>query len=570
MTTRDNSMRIALLAGSVLATASSALAAEVTPERLINANREPQNWLMNHRTYDGQRFSPLAGITTDNVKNLKLAYAVPLGGTTGNEWLEATPLVEDGFLYMTDAWGVLYKVDVRSGDAGRIVWRMEPKQERPQTNRGAALWGNFVITAANWPARIIATDKETGKTAWEANMTTDQPELRITAAPLAVRDKIIVGASGGDNGVRDYVAALDAATGKLLWRKFTIPAPGEPGSETWKGNTNAWQTGGAAVWVTGTYDPATNQTFWGTGNPVPMFDPFYRPGDNLYTNSIISWDPDSGRMNWFFQFTPGDMWDYDEVGTHILIDGEIAGQPRKLITHSARNGFLYTMERASGAIALAKPYTDVNWTKGIDQKTGKPLGYDPTKDIQTYAGVGNLNAAEPPRRVCPSLLGGNNYWPSSFSARTKLLYIPSVSNCSTITIDREKHNRERGWNGGQAQTSERWESDLIAAAPTTAEIKRSVHLPYSNFSGTLATAGGLVFLALLDGTVAAYDDTTLAELWKINLGSGFSAPPMTFEVSGKQYVAIASGPSRVARQRLVNTPELQEMRHATVLYVFGL
>jgi alcohol dehydrogenase (cytochrome c) len=569
MTTRNKTLGIALLASSVLA-APSAFAAEVTPERLINANREPHNWLMNHRTYDGQRFSPLARITTDNVKNLKLAYAVPLGGTTGNEWLEATPLVEDGFLYMTDAWGVLYKVDVRSGDAGRIVWRMEPKQERPQTNRGAALWGNFVITAANWPARIIATDKETGKVAWEANMTTDQPELRITAAPLAVKDKIIVGASGGDNGVRDYVAALDAATGKLLWRKFTIPAPGEPGSETWKGNTNAWQTGGAAVWVTGTYDPATDQTFWGTGNPVPMFDPFYRPGDNLYTNSIISWDPETGRMNWFFQFTPGDMWDYDEVGTHILIDGEIAGQPRKLITHSARNGFLYTMERASGAIAVAKPYTDVNWTTGIDQKTGKPLEYDPTKDIQTYAGVGNLNAAAPPRRVCPSLLGGNNYWPSSFSARTKLVYIPSVSNCSTITIDREKHNRERGWNGGQAQTSERWESDLIAADPTTAEIKRSVHLPYSNFSGTLATAGGLVFLALLDGTVAAYDDTTLAELWKINLGSGFSAPPMTFEVNGKQYVAVASGPSRVARLRLVNTPELKEMRNATVLYVFGL
>ena len=266
MTTRNHSIRIALLAGGVLATASSAFAADVTPERLLNPDREPRNWLMNHRTYDGQRFSPLAGITKDNVKNLKLAYAVPLGGGAGGEWLEATPLVEDGFLYMTDAWGVLYKIDGRSGDAGRIVWRMEPKQERPQTNRGAALWGNFVITAANWLARIVATDKETGKVVWEANMTTDQPELRITAAPLAVKDKIIVGASGGDSGVRDYVAALDAATGKLLWRKFTIPAPGEPGSETWKGNTNAWQTGGAAVWVTGTYDPATNQTFWGTGN----------------------------------------------------------------------------------------------------------------------------------------------------------------------------------------------------------------------------------------------------------------------------------------------------------------
>ncbi len=560
---------MALLAASVLATVP-ALTAEVTPERLLNPDKEPQNWLMNHRTYDGQRFSPLSRINRDNVKNLKLAYAVPLGGGAGNEWLEATPLVEDGFLYITDAWGVLYKIDVRSGDVGRIVWRMEPKQERPQTNRGAALWGNFVISAANSPARIVATDKDTGRVAWEVNMTTDQPELRITAAPLAVKDKIIVGASGGDSGVRDYVAALDGATGKLLWRKFTIPAPGEPGSETWKGNTNAWQTGGAAVWVTGTYDPATNQTFWGTGNPVPMFDPFYRPGDNLYTNSVISWDPETGRMNWFFQYTPGDMWDYDEVGTHILIDGEVAGQTRKLITHSARNGFLYTMERTNGVIALAKPYTDVNWTKGIDQKTGKPLDYDPARDIQTYAGVGNLNANEPPKKVCPSLLGGNNYWPSSFSARTKLLYIPALSNCSTITIDREKHNAERGWNGGQAQTSERWESNVIAADPTTGEIKKTIHLPYSNFSGILATGGGLIFTALLDGTVAAHDDTSLAELWKINVGSGFSAPPMTFEVNGKQYVAIASGPSRAAKARLVNTPELKEMRQATVLYVFGL
>jgi alcohol dehydrogenase (cytochrome c) len=448
MVRRIVSFRVALLAGNMLA-ASPVLAADVTPERLLNPDMEPQNWLMNHRTYDGQRFSPLARINRENVNNLKLAYAVPLGGGAGNEWLEATPLVEDGFLYITDAWGVLYKIDVRSGDVGRIVWRMEPKQERPQTNRGAALWGNLVITAANWPARIVATDKETGKVVWEANMTTDQPELRITAAPLAVKDKIIVGASGGDSGVRDYVAALDGATGKLLWRKFTIPAPGEPGSETWKGNTNAWQTGGAAVWVTGTYDPATNQTFWGTGNPVPMFDPFYRPGDNLYTNSVISWDPETGRMNWFFQYTPGDMWDYDEVGSHILIDGEVAGQTRKLITHSARNGFLYTMERANGVIALAKPYTDVNWTAGIDQKTGKPLDYDPARDIQNYAGVGNLNANEPPKKVCPSLLGGNNYWPSSFSARTRLLYIPALSNCSTITIDRKSTTRSGAGTGAR-------------------------------------------------------------------------------------------------------------------------
>ena len=162
----------------------------------------------------------------------------------------------------------------------------------------------------------------------------------ITAAPLAVKDKIVVGAAGGDRGVRDWIAGLDAKTGKVAWKKHVVPAPGEPGSETWKDKNNAWQTGGGAMWVTGSYDVATNQVLWGTGNPAPMYNPYYRPGDNLYTNSLISWDPDSGKMNWFFQYTPGDLWDYDEVGTHILIDGQVAGRDQKLVTHAARNGFL--------------------------------------------------------------------------------------------------------------------------------------------------------------------------------------------------------------------------------------
>jgi alcohol dehydrogenase (cytochrome c) len=559
----------ALLAGSMLAPAS-VFAAEVTPARL--ANPEPQNWLMNHRTYDGQRYSPLERINKSNAKNLRLAYAVALGGGAGNEFTNATPLVEDGFLYVTDSWNVLYKIDVRSGDTGRIVWRMDPKQDRQMRTRGAALWGNLVITGAggfgNAP-RILATDKETGKVVWESSFQ-DTPDVTFTAAPLAIKDKIIIGAANGDQGVRDWIAGLDAATGKRLWLKFTVPAPGEPGSETWKGNNNAWQTGGAAIWVTGTYDAATNQTFWGTGNPVPMFDPTYRPGDNLFTNSAVSYDPDTGKMNWYFQYTPGDMWDYDEVGTHILIDGQVGGQARKLITHSARNGFLYTMERTNGAMVLAKPYTEVNWTKGIDQKTGKPLDYDPGKEIQTYAGVGNLTPGEPLKKVCPSQAGGNNYWPSSYSAKTKLVYIPALTTCVTVTVDREKHNKERGWNGGLSQTTERWESSLTAADPLTGEVKKVVTQKYPNYSGTLATAGGLVFTALLDGTVSAYDDTTLDELWKINVGSGFSAPPMTFEVNGKQYVAIVSGPSPVSRSRLTNTPELKEQRNALVLYVFGL
>jgi alcohol dehydrogenase (cytochrome c) len=563
----DGSIRTALLASSLLA--GPALAADVTPQRLINADKEPQNWLMNHRTYDGQRFSPLDKINKDNVKGLKLAYAVALGGGAGNEFTNATPLAEDGFLYVTDSWGVLYKIDGTSGDAGRIVWRMDPGQQRQQRTRGAALWGNLVITGAGLAPRIIATDKETGKVVWDTTFS-DTPDVTFTAAPLAIKDKIIVGAANGDQGVRDWIGALDAKTGKRLWLQYTVPAPGEPGSETWKGNTNAWQTGGGAVWVTGTYDPDTNQTIWGTGNPVPMFDPTYRPGDNLYTNSAISYDPDTGKMNWYFQFTPGDMWDYDEVGTHILIDGVVGGQPRKLFTHSARNGFLYTMDRFNGQTLLAKPYIEVNWTKGIDQKTGKPLDYDPNKDIQTYAGVGNLTPGEPLKKVCPSQAGGNNYWPSSYSPKTKLLYIPALSTCVTVTVDREKHTKERGWNGGLSQTTERWESNLTAADPLTGEIKKTVHLRYPDYAGTLATGGGLVFNALLDGTVSAYDDTTLDELWKINVGSGFSAPPMTFAVNGKQYVAIVSGPSPVSRARLINTPELKEQRNALVLYVFGL
>jgi alcohol dehydrogenase (cytochrome c) len=560
---------MALLASTILA--APAPAAEVTSDRLVNADKEPRNWLMNHRTYDGQRFSPLARINKDNVKNLRLAYAVPLGGTAGNEFTVATPLAEDGFLYTTDSWGVLYKIDVTAGDVGRIVWRMDPKQERQMRNRGAALWGNLVITGAGIaPPRIIATDKETGKVVWETSFP-DTPDVTFTSAPLAIKDKIIIGAANGDQGVRDWIGALDAATGKLIWRKFTIPAPGEPGSETWKDNHNAWQTGGGAVWVTGTYDPASNQTFWGTGNPVPMFDPTYRPGDNLYTNSAISWDPDTGKMNWYFQYTPGDMWDYDAAGTHILIEGMVAGQARKLVIHSGRNGFLYTMERSNGQMVLAKPYMDnVNWTKGIDQKTGRPLDYDPAKDIQTYAGIGNLIPGQPPKKVCPSQAGGNNYWPSSYSPQTKLLYIPALTACTTIAIDPDKHSKEKGWNGGNSSTTERFESNLTAVDPVTGEIKKNTHLPYPNYSGTLATGGGLVFLALLDGTVAAFDGTTLEELWKINVGSGFSAPPMTFETNGRQYVAIVSGPSPVARGRLVNTPELKEQRNALVLYVFGL
>ncbi len=468
---------------------------------------------------------------------------------------------------------MVYKIDGRSRDLGRIVWRMDPKQEKlPLSNRGAALWNNFVISVANYPARVIAIDKETGKAAWETNLADGQADLQLTAAPLPVKDKIMIGAAGGDRGVRDFIAALDGATGRMLWRQYTVPAPGEPGSETWKDKNNAWQTGGGAMWVTGSYDVTGNQVLWGTGNPVPMFNPYYRPGDNLYTNSLISWNPDTGRMNWYHQYLPGDMWDYDEVGSHILIDGVIDGQPHKLITHSARNGFLYTFERASGQTVLAKPYMEeITWTKGIDQKTGMPLDYDPSRDIQVYSGVQNLTLTDPTKRVCPSHEGGNNYWSASYSQRTKLLYIPSRPTCVEVTMTPNQLRTPTGaMLGGAVKIVARTESEIVMADPLTGEVKNRVRAPYPNFSAALTTAGGLVFTGLGDGTFIAYDDSTLEPLWKINVGTGFNAPPMTFAIGGRQYVAILSGLSLFSRQRLSETPELRDMRNQTMLFVFGL
>src|SRR5262249_23913956 len=257
----ENAMRqhihTALLATAAAFAVTPAFAGDVTSDRLVNADKEPQNWLMNHRTYDSQRYSPLDKINKANVKDLKLAYAVAIGGPAANENLQSTALAEDGYLYVGDQWGVVYKIDVRSGEMGRIVWRMDPGQEKlPLSNRGAALWGNLVLSVANYPARVIATNKDTGKMAWETNLH-DQPDVQLTAAPLVVKDKVITGAAGGDRGTRDWIAAVDAASGKLLWRKYVVPAPGEPGSETWKDKNNAWQVGGGAMWITGSYDVGT-------------------------------------------------------------------------------------------------------------------------------------------------------------------------------------------------------------------------------------------------------------------------------------------------------------------------
>ncbi len=551
---------------TLMASTAAVRAAEVTFERLRNP--EPQNWLMNHHDFSSQRYSSLATINKSNVKNLKLAFAVPLGGTSGNEYVEATPLVDDGFLYITDVWGMVYKIDVRSGTSGRIVWKMDPGQQKPDRNRGVALWGNLVISVTGLDGRVIATDGETGQVVWDKKLG-DQPDMEITAAPLALRDSIIIGASGGDNGVRDWIAAIEPKTGNLQWKTYAVPAPGEPGSETWKDKTNNWQTGGGAFYVTGSYDPQTNLTYWGSGNPAPRYDSAYRPGDNLFTDSTIAFNAESGKIHWYFQYTANDNRDYDASGSQIIIDGKVNGEDRKLLAHADRNGFHYTFDRLNGQFVKAVQYVaKLTWTKGIDPKTGKPVDYDPSKDVQTYnhdwkGGTDKILNA------CPDVHGGTNFWPPSYSQKTRLLYIAGNEGCADITPDPTAHVRGKFGGGGYVNTA-RITGGLAVVEPTSGELKMRKELPYPNHAGVLTTAGGIVVTALLDGTIVAYDDETLAELRKVNVGSGFVAPPITYSVDGKQYIAIASGIGNVAKAKLARSPEMKNQPNATMLFVFGL
>ena len=560
---------LSALASILLATTINLNAAEVTFERLRHP--EPENWLMNHHDFSAQRYSALGEINKSNVRTLHLAFAIALGGTSGTENLEATPLVEDGFMYMSDAWGVVYKIDVRSGRRGDIVWRMNPKQEKIERNRGVALWGNLVISVTGRDGRVIATDKETGNVVWDKNLH-DQPDVNLNAAPLALKDEIIVGASGGDGGVRDWIAALDPKTGDVKWKTFSVPGPGEPGHDTWKDKNDAWQTGGGAFYVTGSYDPDTDLTYWGAGNPSPKYDSSYRPGDNLYTNSALAIDASTGKVRWFHQYTPNDSMDYDETGTHILIDTKVNGEDRKLLAHPGRNGFYYNFDRLNGQFLKATQYVpQVTWTKGIDPKTGRPVDYDPGKDLQSYATpIGKILAGDKSSGVCPAVPGGSNFWPAAYSQRTNLLYIPEIEACSWIKRDQTRHVRGK-FDGGEFGYDARVSSGVVVVDPSTGEVKNRKAFPYPNSSGALATAGGVVFTALLDGTLMALDDQTLEELWSINIGTGINAPPMTYAVDGKQYIAIASGLTRNQMGRLVNTPELKNFAtNATIVFVFAL
>src|SRR5215469_15722620 len=454
-------LRTAILGTLLTATALvPAKAADMTFERALNVAKEPQNWLLHHGNYQGHRFSQLKEINTDNVKNLKLAFTIGLGGFEGAGTrykfgdLEATPIVEDGMMYFPDGWGTVYAVDVSNGKKGVIRWKFDPATDKAWAgdvaccgvnNRGVALWKDKVISIS-LDGRIFAINKATGEKVWERKVADPAVAEVITLAPLVIRDVAIVGSAGGEYGIRGFIDATDLNTGKQPWRTYTIPGKGEAGNEPWKDGKDHWQHGGGSVWETATYDPESDTIYQGVGNAGPDWDPEYRPGDNKWAASVLALNPTNGTIKWGFQYTPNDPYDFDEISEHPIIDTKVNGEDRKLVVHAARNGFFYALDRVNGAFVAGKQYVDqLNWTTGLDPKTGKPLNYDPAKDVQVYTPGSHGSRAQPKSEaLCTAHFGGKNWEPSAYNPDLKLLYIPSTEGCNFITTVQQQDFVDQG------------------------------------------------------------------------------------------------------------------------------
>jgi alcohol dehydrogenase (cytochrome c) len=531
--------------------------------------------------YDLNRYSSLDQINSSNVSGLHVVTAATIGGSEpagfGVGSMEGTPLADDGFLYVSDPWGTPYKFDLSSGAAAKPVWicdtgiDKDPSKGILLANRGLALSGSNVITVLS-DGRVVACDAETGDVVWDKQVATDVGE-GFTNSAQVVGDKIIVGQSYGDWATRGWIAALDANSGDEVWRFYTVPEPGQPGSETWlcdqTGNPDCWKTGGGAAWVAGSYDPDSNTVFWGTGNPVPMYDPEYRPGDNLYTNSTVALDADTGELKWHFQYTPGDYMDYDEVGPQLLIDTNINGEERKVLAHFGRNGLFYTLDRNNGAYINSVAYvSNLNWTSGIDPKTGKPLEYNPEAALQTYA-IGAITRAGDTATTCPNIQGGTNFFPTAYNPNLGLAYAGGIEGCSDLSVravDPADVTAGNIFIGGAGTNSGEQTGSINAVDVATGSVVATHNTTYPMYGGVMASAD-LLWAGHMDGTFAAYNASTLEELWSMNVGTSFQGAPITFTANGKQYVAILGGGVGVGAGL---APELSDIQPANMLWVFGL
>jgi len=583
------SMTVVLTAALLAASALTPVrAADMSFERALNADQEPQNWILHHQNYQGHRFSRLKEITTDNVKNLKVAFTVGLGGleagakhTNGN--LEATPLVDDGMMYVSDGWGSVYAIDVSSGKKGAIKWKFNPGVDRVWAgdvaccgvnNRGVALWKDKIISAA-LDGRLFALNRATGEMIWERKVADPALGETITMAPLVVRDVAIIGSAGGEYGIRGFIDATDLNTGKQAWRTFTIPGAGEPGNETWKDGKDHWVHGGGSVWVTATYDKVTDTIFQGVGNAGPDYDPEYRPGDNRWAASVLALDPATGKIKWGFQYTPNDPYDYDEISEHQIIDEKVNGETRSLVVHGARNGFYYALDRTNGSFVAGKQYVDqLTWTTGLDPKTGRPANYDPNQDVQPYVAGTHPTHANPVAIRCPAVAGGKNWEPAAYNPELNLIYIPSSEGCSETDGKTQVSFVDQGgtlkprdrFDGGGNKVTKQTTGAVKALDPASGEVKAAARTDLPNWSGVLATAGNLVFTGLWEGALVAYDGRTMQELWRFDTGCGVMAPPMSYSVNGKQYIAVAVGPHWLG----VKPEALKYANPCSMIYVFAL
>jgi alcohol dehydrogenase (cytochrome c) len=509
---------------------SVAASVDVDPDALLVAPPR-ENWPSYNGDYSGRRYTTLDQITPENVRQLRAQWVFH---SVNSDSMEVTPVVANGVMYVTSASDA-FALDARTG---RELWHhAQPTTEgliddaSSHHNRGVAVWHTRVFMETD-NAHLLCLDARSGHLLWDVTYADSAKNYGATSAPLVVRDKVIVGTSGGDDGVRGFVAAFDTLSGRPLWRFWTIPGPGEFGSSSWPGD--AYLHGGGTTWMPGTFDPGLNTLFWCTSNPAPDFVGETRPGDDLYTDCVLALDPDTGRLKWYFQFTPHDLFDWDATETPVLVDATLDGAPRHLLVQANRNGFLYILDRTNGEFLSAVRFVEkLNWASGIDEK-GRPVltGVKPT-----------------PRgtKICPALNGATNWFSPSYNPNTQIFYFLALEDCdiyfSSVKPERSQPGRMFYSTGTEHLPSEPGQKLLLAySVPTGKLVWKYPQVGDSrSWGGTMTTATGLVFFADDAGELEAVDARTGAPLWHFNTGQTLHASPMSYAVDGVQYVAIAAG-----------------------------
>jgi len=516
--------------------------AQVSFDRLVRAQREPQNWLTYNGNLGSTHHSALDQINAANVGNLDLKW---VSQAQSLEKFEATPLVVDGVMYVSEPPNTVVAIDTRTG---RPFWIYE--HPMPETtyvccgniNRGVAILDNTIFVGT-LDAHLVAIDASTGRKKWETVVADYTQGYAVTVAPLVVKDKVIVGPAGGERGISGFLAAYDAQTGKEVWRFNTIPHPGEPGNDTWPGDS--WKTGGGSVWVTGSYDPEANLIYWGIGNPGPDWNPAVRKGANLYSDCVVALDADTGKLKWYYQFTPNDEWDFDSVQVPVLADLSWKGKPRKTMLWGNRNGFFYTLDRTGGQFLQGKAFVKQTWAVGIDEY-GKP--------IKAPGKSPSLSGTD----VWPGVQGGTNWYAPSFSPHTGLFYVTAWEDYHTnyFTWEQE-YEAGKSYTGGGARGpipsirrepfikwGPEWGYGVVRALnPVSGEKVWDYKMRDVSDAGILTTASDLLFSGNREGYFFALDAKTGKELWKKYLGSQVAASPITYTVDGVQYVSVAAGHS---------------------------